>query len=184
MVLKIGINMNWNVLNYTTAILGIYNAIFKMAAIEKRRENSKCSELDETSQKCCLECFELDLAFPSVNGGTWGDLCASLASTIKTCYYVAPDMSGRHSVILPFLIILFFSSQKVCPDEFSEMPEPNHLILGIQLDTHVKLCMYIKKFSKWPPFPRWPPFYVEKLRIEYLGNRYAEFLQIWYKALT
>jgi len=54
-----------------------------------------------------------------------------------------------------FLLLLFFLffSPWTCPTKFSETDDPIFTKLHRKVDPHIKRCIQVLEFSKWPPLP-------------------------------
>jgi hypothetical protein len=74
------------------------------------------------------------------NGVGWGD--------VRYCFEMA--------ILVIIIIIILPLLVAICPTEFSETDDPIFTKLHRKVDPHLKRCIQVLEFSKWPPFP-WKP---------------------------
>ena len=55
-------------------------------------------------------------------------------------------------LLLLLLLFLLFFSPRFCPTKFSETDDPIFTKLHRKVDPHLKRCIQVLEFSKWPPF--------------------------------
>ena len=85
-----------------------------------------------------------------------------------------------HFLLLLLLLFLFFFSLWACPTKFSETDDPIFTKLHRKLDPHLKRCIQVLEFSKWPPLTWKPWTYVKIFDLAYIGNRQMDFHKTWH----
>ena len=85
-----------------------------------------------------------------------------------------------HILLLLLLFFLFFFSLWACPTKFSETDDPIFTKLHRKVDSHLKRCIQVLEFSKWPPLPWKPWTYVKIFDLTYIGNRQMDFHKTWH----
>ena len=67
------------------------------------------------------------------------------------------DLLFLHRFLLLLLLLLFlFFSLRLYPTKFPETDDPIFTKLHRKVDLHLKRCIQVLEFSKWPPLP-WKP---------------------------
>jgi hypothetical protein len=84
----------------------------------------------------------------------WILLCLHL-NTIKPSYYYSSSSS---------------SPKPIFPTNFSETDDPMFTKLQRKVDLHLRRCIQVLEFSKWPPLPWKPWTYVKIFDLPYIGS--------------
>ena len=113
--------------------------------------------------------------------GSLGDFCVCIQT--QSNRVICPqttfgDLSFLHRFLL-LLFFLFFFSPWTCPTKFSETDDPIFTKLHRKVDSHLKRCIQVLEFSKWPPFTWKPWTYVKMFDLTYIGNCQRDFHKTW-----
>ena len=78
-------------------------------------------------------------------------------------------------LLLLLLFLFFFFSLWACPTKFSVTDDPIFTKLHRKVDPHIRRCIQVMEFSKWPPLPWKPWTYVKIVDLTYIGNCQRDF---------
>jgi hypothetical protein len=70
----------------------------------------------------------------------------------------------RFFLLLLLLLLFLFFSLRFCPTKFSETDDPIFTKLHRKVDLHLKGCIQVLEFWKWPPFQNGRQYKDEKNR--------------------
>ena len=140
--------------------------IFKMAA-NKIVKLSMVSDFNENWYLGVFWSEEFGCRALNSDMGLFGNFCVCIQTQSLLCNLVI--------IILPLLLLARF-----CPTKFSETDDPIFTKLHRKVDPHIKRCIQVLEFSKWPPLPWKPWTYVKIFDLTYIGNCQRDFHKTWH----